>query len=159
MRAPQNHYKILKIDASASQAEVKSAYYKQSMKHHPDKNPDNAEAEKEFAKVTEAYTVLSQPHLRSAFDKTMQGFQNPVVSGRMRNHRRGSVMDNRTDKYNLKQWQDEHYGKALKRERARRAEQHAQKAKMHENNDSGWGAIGFALVATWVAAHLARGGF
>lgn len=63
-----------------------------------------------------------------------------------------------TDKYNLKQWQDEHYTKALKRERARRAEQQAQKAKMNENNDSGWPLIGCAMVATWIAAHLAKGG-
>ncbi len=63
-------YKILEVDKSASQQEVKSAYRKLSKKTHPDLNPDDPRAAEKFIKVTEAYAVLSDVVKRAIYDKT-----------------------------------------------------------------------------------------
>jgi len=57
----QNYYEILGITKTASQEEIKKAYNKQALKHHPDRHPDpkkKEEATKKFQKVAEAYEVL-----------------------------------------------------------------------------------------------------
>ncbi|MCI5224484.1 MAG: J domain-containing protein, partial [Candidatus Electrothrix sp. AR4] len=52
------YYKILGVEKTASAAEIKKAYRKLALKYHPDKNPDNKEAEDTFKKISEAYAVL-----------------------------------------------------------------------------------------------------
>ena len=52
------YYKALGIDKSADAASIKKAYRKAAMKYHPDKNPDNQQAEEKFKLVNEAYSVL-----------------------------------------------------------------------------------------------------
>jgi curved DNA-binding protein len=56
-----DYYKILGVNKSASEKEIKSAYRKLARKHHPDLNPNNAEAEKQFKQLNEANEVLSDP--------------------------------------------------------------------------------------------------
>ena len=64
------YYEALGIEKNASEAEIKSAYKKCAMKCHPDRNHGNeAKAEEEFKKVTEAYTVLSDPEKRTHYDR------------------------------------------------------------------------------------------
>ena len=60
-----DYYKTLGVDKSASQEEIKKAYRKQAVKHHPDKGGD----EVEFKKINEAYQVLSDPQKRAQFDQ------------------------------------------------------------------------------------------
>ena len=56
----QQYYDLLEIDNNASNEDIKKAYRKMAIKHHPDKNPDNKEeAEQKFKKVSEAYEVLT----------------------------------------------------------------------------------------------------
>jgi len=56
----QQYYDLLEIDNNASNEDIKKAYRKMAIKHHPDKNPENKEeAEKKFKKVSEAYEVLT----------------------------------------------------------------------------------------------------
>lgn len=65
-----DYYKVLGIDKSATDKEIKKAYRKLAMKWHPDKNPNNKEdAEKKFKEISEAYTVLSDAEQRKMYDK------------------------------------------------------------------------------------------
>ena len=64
-----DYYKLLGVDKSASDSEIKKAYRKLAQKHHPDVNKGNKEAEKKFKKISEAYEILSDKQKRSAYDQ------------------------------------------------------------------------------------------
>ncbi|MBN2515038.1 MAG: DnaJ domain-containing protein [Deltaproteobacteria bacterium] len=63
-----DYYNILGVDKKASLDDIKKAYRKLALKYHPDKNPDNKEAEENFKKLNEAYAVLSNPEKRQQYD-------------------------------------------------------------------------------------------
>jgi len=66
----RDYYDVLGVNRSASEQEIKSAYRKLALQHHPDRNPDNKEAaEEKFKEITEAYSVLADPQKRSAYDR------------------------------------------------------------------------------------------
>jgi molecular chaperone DnaJ len=67
--AKQDYYDLLGVSKSASEKELKSAYRKMAMKYHPDRNPDDAEAETKFKEANEAYEILSDPDKRAAYDR------------------------------------------------------------------------------------------
>ena len=67
--AELDYYEILEIERSASQEEIKKAYRKMALKYHPDRNPDDKEAEEKFKIVNEAYQVLSDEEKRSVYDR------------------------------------------------------------------------------------------
>lgn len=64
-----DYYSTLGVDKSADAAALKKAFRKQAMQYHPDRNPDDAVAEKKFKEVNEAYDVLSDSQKRSAYDR------------------------------------------------------------------------------------------
>ena len=53
----QDYYEVLGVDRNADEQAIKKAYRKLAMKYHPDRNPDNKEAEEKFKEVNEAYEV------------------------------------------------------------------------------------------------------
>ena len=65
----EDYYKILGISKDSSQSEIKKAYRKKAIQFHPDKNPDDKNAEVEFKKAAEAYEVLSNPEKKSRYDQ------------------------------------------------------------------------------------------
>ncbi len=67
--AKQDYYEILGISKSASQGEIKKAYRKMAIKYHPDKNPDNKEAEEKFKMAAEAYEILSDENKKARYDQ------------------------------------------------------------------------------------------
>ncbi|MCC5918775.1 MAG: molecular chaperone DnaJ [Cryomorphaceae bacterium] len=67
--AKQDYYEVLGISKGASADEIKKAYRKMAVKYHPDKNPDNKEAEENFKLAAEAYEVLSNPEKRQRYDQ------------------------------------------------------------------------------------------
>ena len=66
--ADKDLYKIIGVDKSASQDEIKKAYRKLAMKYHPDQNKDNPEAEEKFKELNEAYDILKDEQKRAAYD-------------------------------------------------------------------------------------------
>ena len=65
----RDYYKVLGVERSADDKEIKRAFRKLAQQYHPDKNPNNKEAEAKFKEVNEAYTVLSDPEKRSKYDQ------------------------------------------------------------------------------------------
>ena len=65
----RDYYEILGVEKTAAVDDVKKAYRKLAMQYHPDKNPDNKEAEDKFKEATEAYEVLSDSDKRARYDK------------------------------------------------------------------------------------------
>ncbi len=65
----RDYYKVLDVPKSATEAEIKKAYRRLAMKYHPDRNPNDDEAEERFKEAKEACEVLSDPQKRAAYDQ------------------------------------------------------------------------------------------
>jgi molecular chaperone DnaJ len=65
----RDYYEVLGVPRTASESEIKSAYRKQAMSYHPDRNPGDAVAEEKFKEAAEAYAVLADSEKRSAYDR------------------------------------------------------------------------------------------
>lgn len=64
----KDYYKILDINETANQDEIKKSYRKLAVQYHPDKNPDNKEAEEKFKEINEAYEILSDENKKNQYD-------------------------------------------------------------------------------------------
>ncbi len=73
----RDYYEVLGVQRNATEAEIKKAFKRLAMKHHPDRNPDNKEAEDKFKEAKEAYEVLTDAQKRAAYDQ----FGHEGVSG------------------------------------------------------------------------------
>ena len=67
--AKKDYYEVLGVNRDASDEEIKKAYRRLAMKHHPDRNPDNPKAEELFKEAKEAYETLSDGQKRAAYDQ------------------------------------------------------------------------------------------
>ncbi|MHC4194901.1 MAG: DnaJ domain-containing protein [Planctomycetota bacterium] len=67
--AKRDYYEVLGVGKGASADEIKRAYRRMAMKYHPDKNPNDKEAEAKFKECAEAYEVLSDAEKRRRYDQ------------------------------------------------------------------------------------------
>ena len=79
--AKRDFYEVLDVARNASDEEIKKAYRKLAMKHHPDRNQDNPSAEEKFKEVKEAYEMLSDPQKRAAYDQYGHAGVDPNMGG------------------------------------------------------------------------------
>ncbi|KAL4921211.1 DnaJ domain-containing protein [Aspergillus aurantiobrunneus] len=64
-----NHYEILDVPVTATPSEIKKKFYSLSLRHHPDRNPNDPSSSSRFAKISSAYQVLSNSTKRSTYDR------------------------------------------------------------------------------------------
>ena len=65
----RDYYEVLGVGKNANPKEIKKAYRKLAVKHHPDKNPNNKQAEEKFKEAAEAYDVLSNTEKKQRYDQ------------------------------------------------------------------------------------------
>jgi DnaJ-class molecular chaperone len=77
--AKRDYYEVLSVERGAATADIKRAYRKMAMQHHPDRNPGNKEAEERFKEAAEAFEVLSDDSKRKLYDQ--YGHEGPSRAG------------------------------------------------------------------------------
>lgn len=77
----RDFYELLGVNRNASEQEIKKAYRKLAMKYHPDRNPDDTEAEERFKEIQKAYAVLSDSQKRAAYDQYGHAGVDPSMGG------------------------------------------------------------------------------
>ncbi|MBN1440810.1 MAG: DnaJ domain-containing protein [Anaerolineales bacterium] len=77
----RDYYQTLGVPRNAGEEEIKKAYRRLAMKHHPDRNRGNKQAEEKFKEINEAYEVLGDPQKRARYDKLGSAYQNWQNSG------------------------------------------------------------------------------
>ena len=77
----RDYYEVLGLNRDASEEDIKKAYRKLAMKHHPDRNPDSKDGEEKFKEAKEAYEVLSEAQKRRAYDAYGHAGVNPQMGG------------------------------------------------------------------------------
>lgn len=154
-RSKTAYYDILKVSPSATQAQIKTAYYKQSFIYHPDKNPGSETATQRFSEVSEAYTVLGNITLRRKYDRgllsqsdlqsagkpsskeaanrSQGGAQHQQQHQQQRKERRFTHTGEKV-KFDFDAFYQAHYGEQLQREkemrdRKRRMQEHQERVK------------------------------
>ena len=70
----KDYYKILGVDRSANENEIRRAYRKLALKYHPDRNPNDSSAEEKFKEINEANQVLSDPQKRARYDQLGESY-------------------------------------------------------------------------------------
>uniref|UniRef100_A0A3B1JQE5 DnaJ homolog subfamily A member 3, mitochondrial n=1 Tax=Astyanax mexicanus TaxID=7994 RepID=A0A3B1JQE5_ASTMX len=89
----EDYYSLLGLSRSATQKEIKKAYYQMAKKYHPDTNPDDPQAKEKFAKVAEAYEVLSDEVKRKQYDTYGSAGPGAGTAGQEQYWRGGASVD------------------------------------------------------------------
>ena len=77
----RDYYDVLGVDKNATEGEIKKAYRRVAMKYHPDRNPDDPQADAKFKEASEAYEVLATQEKRSAYDQFGHAGVDPNMGG------------------------------------------------------------------------------
>lgn len=151
-------YELLGVPSTATQAQIKEAYYRQSFLYHPDRNSGSAEAAERFTRISQAYVVLGSATLRRKYDRGLLSDVDlrgpgvrpsktpaadpgaprapPPASG---THGRGQAAPgaNRT-MFNFDAFYQAHYGEQLERERRLRARREALRKQQEDRAKKGF---------------------
>ncbi|CAK6444596.1 unnamed protein product [Pipistrellus nathusii] len=151
-------YELLGVPPTATQAQIKAAYYRQSFLYHPDRNSGSAEAAERFTRISEAYVVLGSATLRRKYDRGLlsdMDLRGPGVrpsrapsadsgaarapSPASRTHTSGQAApgDSRT-MFNFDAFYQAHYGEQLERERRLRARREALRKQQEDRAKKGF---------------------
>lgn len=135
---PKDLYELLGVQSSATQAQIKSAYYRQSFLYHPDRNAGSVEAADRFIRITQAYQVLGSLSMRKKYDRgllTEKDISNAKKPpGKSKAAAAAQKMSKKTSPYtsghpsgkpifNFDEFYRAHYGEQLERERLMRLKQ------------------------------------
>ncbi|XP_028252159.1 dnaJ homolog subfamily B member 12-like [Parambassis ranga] len=141
------YYDILGVSPTATQAQIKTAYYKQSFIYHPDRNAGSDEATVSFSEISEAYTVLGNKGLRKKYDRgllsqsDLTATAGPAAkdtaagsSGRQHTDSRRTVAEtgSKESVYDFDKFFKDHYGEQLQRERDLRSRKEEMTRKRQE---------------------------
>lgn len=144
-------YAIMGVSPHATQVQIKEAYYRLSMKYHPDRNKGSEDAHSKFTELTEAYSILGQYDLRRKYDKGMlHQYRRPPShthsehamhhSSAAHGSSRGgaSTMHGKKSRFDFDEFYRAHYGEALRREQEARRKRAAAKemAKLYSISNS-----------------------
>ncbi|KAF4103711.1 dnaJ (Hsp40) homolog, subfamily C, member 30b [Onychostoma macrolepis] len=122
-RSPTAYYDILRVSPNATPAQIKSAYYKQSFIHHPDRNRSRSEdAARLFALVAEAYSVLGDSGLRRKYDRGILNQSDVQSAGRPSRASKPRRAPDASDRarFDFDAFYQAHYGEQLQREQQMR---------------------------------------
>ncbi|XP_020784321.1 dnaJ (Hsp40) homolog, subfamily C, member 30b [Boleophthalmus pectinirostris] len=150
-RSRTAYYDILKVTPHATQAQIKTAYYKQSFIYHPDKNPESMEATQAFSEISEAYTVLGNINLRRKYDRGILSESDVRGAGKpskasSSSKQTGSTQQQRSRQYSQRggkvfydfdAFYKAHYGEQLQREQEMRARKQRIQ-ELQERNRKEW---------------------
>ncbi|XP_049645522.1 dnaJ homolog subfamily C member 30, mitochondrial [Suncus etruscus] len=152
-------YDLLGVPATATQAQIKAAYYRQSFLYHPDRNAGSAEAAERFTRISQAYLVLGSVSLRRKYDRGLLSDEDlrgagvrpspapaaPEASAprapRAADRAPGvqSAAPGGRPMFNFDAFYQAHYGEQLERERRLRARKEALRKRQEERAQKGFG--------------------
>lgn len=151
-------YELLGVPSTATQAQIKAAYYRQSFLYHPDRNAGSAEAAERFTRISEAYVVLGSATLRRKYDRGLLSDMDlrgpgvrpsttpsadpgsprtPPPASRTHGHGQASPGSERT-MFNFDAFYQAHYGEQLERERRLKARREALRKQQEDRAKKGF---------------------
>nr|XP_023511224.1 dnaJ homolog subfamily C member 30 [Equus caballus] len=151
-------YELLGVPSTATQAQIKAAYYRQCLLYHPDRNSGSAEAAERFTRISQAYVVLGSATLRRKYDRGLlsdEDLRGPGVRPSRtpaadpgpprapppasRAHGRGQAApDASRTMFDFDAFYQAHYGEQLERERRQRARREALRRQQEERAKKGF---------------------
>ncbi|XP_036625127.1 dnaJ homolog subfamily C member 30, mitochondrial [Trichosurus vulpecula] len=126
-------YDLLDVPVTATQAQIKAAYYRQSFLYHPDRNSGSAEAAERFTRISQAYMVLSSTTLRRQYDRGLLGAEHarapppprPTHAHAASGPQRARPAPGGKHMFDFDAFYRAHYGEQLEREQRLRARREA----------------------------------
>lgn len=118
--ARQTYYDVLGLRPDAKQNEIKAAYYRLSMRHHPDKNKGSTVSNERFHEITAAYDTLSNESLRARYDESIGAATRTTTVLRPRRPARQGTPVGRSEIYNFDEFYRQHYSEAVQSQKERK---------------------------------------